>query len=163
MSNIATVPRKRRPRAVGEVFVSSKSCIYLNPNEVTGSEKAPIVPLHLKKQNSDNTSESPLICSAVNEPVYENIENANIVPSTDNKFTIYVNYDFIKEVKKKNNKSSVRLLEPDCNYTSNDLNITNNESHCHNIDDDDDGNHVENNKMIQCQQISMYIGEKIPS
>lgn len=163
MSNIATVLLKRRPRAVGEVFVSSKSCIYLNPNEVTVPEKAPIVPLHLKINHVDYASESPLVCFAKNEPVYENIENANIVPSTDNKFTIYVNYDFIKEVKKKNNKSSVRVLEPDCNYTDG-LNITNNESHCHNInDDDDDGNDDENNKLIQCQQISMYIGEKIHS
>lgn len=161
MSNITTVPRKRRPRAVGEVFVSSKSCIYLNPNEVTVPAKAPIVPLHLKIKHSDVDFKSPLICLAANDPVYENIENANIVPSTDNKFTIYVNYDFIKEVKKKNNKSSVRVLEPDCNYTDG-LNITKNESHCHNIDDDDDDD-VENNKMIQCQQISMYIGEKIQS
>lgn len=162
MSNITTVPRKRRPRAVGEVFVSSKSCIYLNPNEVTVPAKAPIVPLHLKIKHSDVDFKSPLICLAANDPVYENIENANIVPSTDNKFTIYVNYDFIKEVKKKNNKSSVRVLEPDCNYTDG-LNITKNESHCHNIDDDDDDDDVENNKMIQCQQISMYIGEKIQS
>lgn len=34
VSNCSTVPRKRRPRAIGEVFISSKSSVYLiDPNE----------------------------------------------------------------------------------------------------------------------------------
>lgn len=42
VSNCATVPRKRRPRAIGEVFISSQSAVYLtDPKEPKHS--APIL------------------------------------------------------------------------------------------------------------------------
>jgi hypothetical protein len=87
------------------------------------------------------------------------------VPSDNNKFTIYVNYDFIK---KKGGKSSVRLLEPDVKlvHVNEDGDIYDDKYR----DDSNgtaNGDHDEENdygksmsKMIQCQQISMYIGEK---
>lgn len=134
------------------VFVTSKSYIYITPNEVA-------------KQISDcdHAAESPSI-----EPIYENIENGNIVPSDDNKFTIYVNYDFINGGKSKSSKSSVRLLEPDVRFTQNNHEIVDecdDERAKSGDHGDHDDNEVENNsktmsKMIQCQQISMYIGEK---
>jgi hypothetical protein len=77
------------------------------------------------------------------------------VPSDDNKFTIYVNYDEIKQCK--NSKSSVRLLEPDI------VNVTDtlqNDVDDENDDDDENNDNKTMSKMIQCQQISMYIGEK---
>lgn len=138
------------------VFVTSKSYIYITPSEVAPPPRAPQISDH--NRTTDSHSDEPR-----HEPIYENIENGNIVPSDDNKFTIYVNYDFINGGKCKSSKSSVRLLEPDVTLT---------QSHRDNADasDDestnaDDDNNVENNsktmsKMIQCQQISMYIGEK---
>lgn len=131
------------------VFVTSKSYIYLTPNEVTP-----------QITDCDRTAESQLI-----EPIYENIENGNIVPSDDNKFTIYVNYDFINGGK--SSKSSVRLLEPDVRFMQNHHEAVDERDYDYertNTGDHDD-NDVENNskamsKMIQCQQISMYIGEK---
>lgn len=131
------------------VFVSSKSYIYIT-NEVTPLPKSPQI----------RTAPEP----TTHEPIYENIENGNIVPSDDNKFTIYVNYDFM----------SMRLLEPDiveitqaaetvdhCNGDGND----DEEQKCSNDDNDNNNDVLENNsksmsKTIQCQQISMYIGEK---
>jgi hypothetical protein len=176
------------------VFVSSKSYIYITPNcdsKITSSNV-----------NRTDASEQQRDLSH-GEPIYENIEKDEdgngVEPITDNnnKFTIYVNYDFIKGEKQKNscNKSSVRLLEPDVqlvhiNYenddykstlyainaerrhNSNDIsnNSLNSVSNNNNNDVNDsvsgcDDNDEENNsksmsKMIQCQQISMYIGEK---
>ena len=84
------------------------------------------------------------------------------MPSDDNKFTIYVNYDFINGGK---SKSSVRLLEPDVRFTENSREIVDERDDERTNSGDHDDNDVENNsktmsKMIQCQQISMYIGEK---
>jgi hypothetical protein len=122
------------------VFVTSKSYIYLT-NDTTATNN------NLSK--NDNCAED---VQAV-EPIYENIDNVNIVPCNDNKFTIYVNYDFINESKNyKNNKSSVRLLEPDLNYSV----IGNGTQDQHQENGDDYDNYC---KTIQCQQISMYIGE----
>lgn len=123
-----------------------------------------------------DASELPLV-----EPIYENIERdddgINIVPSDNNKFTIYVNYDDIIKGDKCN-KSSVRLLEPDVKFVhihmnEDDIVYNTNENNLNgSVDDDDDDGDEENNncnnsnyikstsKMIQCQQISMYIGEK---
>lgn len=112
------------------VFVSSKSYIYINSSNAVSNGSAHDLP-------PEDT-----------EPTYENVENTSIVPSDDNKFTIYVNYDFIKETRDKNNKSSVRLLEPDLNCSAN----------CTNDDLWDS-----EKKTIQCQQISMYIGENFQS
>lgn len=154
------------------VFVSSKSCIYITPNEskITSSTA-----------NHVDASELPLV-----EPIYENIERdddgVNIVPSDNNKFTIYVNYDDIIKGDKCN-KSSVRLLEPDVKlvhihmnvddivYHANENNLNGSVDDDHDDDDDNDGDEEHSNcnnsnyikttsKMIQCQQISMYIGEK---
>ncbi|CRL00131.1 CLUMA_CG013410, isoform A [Clunio marinus] len=158
MSMPTTVPRKRRPkREIGEVFVTSKSLIYITPNEVA-SLKVPQI-----NDDQNNITESH---SAI-DPIYENIENGNIVPSDNNKFTIYVNYDFMKGGKcdsSDNNKSSVRLLEPDVQLIKVNTKTNDDEAKC--VDDDDcDDNDVENNsnetmsKMIQCQQISMYIDD----
>lgn len=125
------------------VFVSSKSYIYITANDASAlPQKVPSVIAH---------NHEPALTS---DPIYQNIENGNIVPSDDNKFTIYVNYDEIKGQKSKNNKSSVRLLEPDV------VKVNDNWKN-----DDDDVNDEDNDiktmsKMIQCQQISMYIGEK---
>ncbi|CAG9801555.1 unnamed protein product [Chironomus riparius] len=164
MSNIATVPRRRRPKEIGEVFVSSKSCIYITTNEskITSSTA-----------NRIDASELPIV-----EPIYENIERdddgVNIVPSDNNKFTIYVNYDdIIKE--HKCNKSSVRLLEPDVklvhiHMNEDDIVYRANENNSNSSDDDEDDDEENNNcnnsnyikstsKMIQCQQISMYIDD----
>lgn len=123
----------------------------------------------------------------LSEPIYENIERDddgnNLVPSDgNNKFKIYVNYDFIKgekygKSKNTRNKSSVRLLEPDVKLVHvneddvviynarkiENLHISNDGNNTCNVDDEDD-NDEENNsksmsKTIQCQQISMYIGE----
>jgi hypothetical protein len=156
------------------VFVSSKSYIYITP---TPSESKVTLP------NVDNneTLELPQHC----EPIYENIENdGGIVTADNNKFTIYVNYDFING-EKSGNKSSVRLLEPDVKLVHMNLHLSNvNDAGIAVVtaaddDDDDDcdekrqkiiSNGVDNDeenkcesmlKMIQCQQISMYIGEKI--
>lgn len=39
VSNCSTVPRKRRPRAIGEVFISSQSTVYLtDPTEPIRTE-----------------------------------------------------------------------------------------------------------------------------
>lgn len=133
------------------VFVTSKSYIYITPPNVVLPPKPP--------QTSDHNLATD---SHANEPIYENIENGNIVPSDDNKFTIYVNYDEINGGKCKSSKSSVRLLEPDVeSNTKVDIKCDDVRINSH----DDDDNEVENNiktmsKMIQCQQISMYIGEK---
>ena len=131
------------------VFVTSKSHIYITPPNVVLPPKPP----QISDQNHAPESHA-------NEPLYENIENGNIVPSDDNKFTIYVNYDEINGGKCKNSKSSVRLLEPDVEETSIDTKCNDARIISH-----DDDNEVENNsktmsKMIQCQQVSMYIGEK---
>lgn len=132
------------------VFVTSKSYIYITPNEVIS-------------QISDCNL---TVGSEPKEPIYENIDNGNIVPSDDNKFTIYVNYDFINGGKCKSSKSSVRLLEPDVRCTqSNRETVDEWRDDEHKNSGDHDDNDVENNsktmsKMIQCQQISMYIGEK---
>lgn len=54
VSNCSTVPRKRRPRAIGEVFISSQSAVYLtDPKE--------------PKQSEPITEES--------EPFYQNTES----------------------------------------------------------------------------------------
>lgn len=138
------------------VFVTSKSYIYITSNnEVAPLPKAPQISDHNRTTNELHA----------NEPIYENIENGNIVPSDDNKFTIYVNYDFIKGGKC---KSSVRLLEPDVEFTQIQTRIGEDVDECDdertnsNDNDDNDGqnNSKTMSKMIQCQQISMYIGEK---
>lgn len=131
------------------VFVTSKSYIYITPPNVVLPPKPPQISDHNRALESH-----------ANEPIYENIENGKIVPSDDNKFTIYVNYDEINGGKCKSSKSSVRLLMPDVEETSVDKNCNDARINSH-----DDDNEVENNsktmsKMIQCQQISMYIGEK---
>lgn len=131
------------------VFVTSKSYIYITPNEVAPRQK-------LALQIGDEKHSSEL---HGNEPIYENIESGNIVPCNDNKFTIYVNYDFIK-----NSKSSVRLLEPDVTLNTNVSDERENDRVDRNeISDCDEGDDSSKtiSKMIQCQQISMYIGEKI--
>lgn len=61
VSNCSTVPRKRRPRAIGEVFISSQSAVYLtDPKEPKHSE--PIFeesePLY-QNTESITTSNSP--------------------------------------------------------------------------------------------------------
>lgn len=157
------------------VFVSSKSYIYITPPNNESKIKF----------NDFDTSELPSSSSSLllSEPIYENIENfegtdGGVVASADdnNKCTIYVNYDFIKgEKSSKNNrnKSSVRLLEPDVNvklvHMNEDHYFCGNEDERQNssetYDDNDEENNNNNNgksmsKMIQCQQISMYIGEK---
>jgi hypothetical protein len=113
------------------------------------------------------------LSASLSEPIYENIENfgnENIASADDNnKYTIYVNYDFIKgEKSNKNsrNKSSVRLLEPDVKlvHMNEDHYLSGGNDEERRRDEYDD-NDEENNcksmsKMIQCQQISMYIGEK---
>lgn len=138
------------------VFVTSKSLIYITPNEVALYQpKAPQISDH------NHPAEVPS-----DDPLYENIENGNIVPSDDNKFTIYVNYDFIKGGK--SSKSSVRLLEPDVEFTQTNAKVRENDDECDDeatVSSDNDDKDGENNsktmsKMIQCQQISMYIGEK---
>lgn len=144
------------------VFVSSKSCIYITPNESK-----------ITSSNANRIDASELL--PLSEPIYENIEKDddgnNIVPSDNNKFTIYVNYDFIKK-KGEKSKSSVRLLEPDVKlvhmnengdiyYHAYDEQYKN--SSTDNVSDDNDeenNNGKSMSKMIQCQQISMYIGEK---
>uniref|UniRef100_A0A903WR25 Guanine nucleotide exchange factor tim n=2 Tax=Anopheles darlingi TaxID=43151 RepID=A0A903WR25_ANODA len=66
-TTVSTVPRKRRPRAVGEVFVSSTSSVYLFDR----SDPAP-APSEEEEQRSDdpgtgiNSKKNPL------DPVYEN-------------------------------------------------------------------------------------------
>lgn len=79
------------------------------------------------------------------------------MPCDDNKFTIYVSYDFIK-----GGKSSVRLLEPDVRSIRDDERDGDERSNLNVNDDNDDGENPSKpmSKMIQCQQISMYIGEK---
>jgi hypothetical protein len=135
------------------VFVTSKSYIYITPNEV-----APRAPPQISDHNHYATELN------ANEPIYENIENGNIVPSDESdKVTIYVNYDFIKGGK--SSKSSVRLLEPDVKLIQVNANVNELDDAGKNHLNDYDDNDVENNsktmsKMIQCQQISMYIGEK---
>lgn len=54
VSNCATVPRKRRPRAIGEVFISSQSAVYLTD---------PTAPKHSE----------PILEEL--EPLYENTES----------------------------------------------------------------------------------------
>lgn len=129
----------------------------------------------------------PSSSASFSEPIYENIEkfdvdgNDSVIASADdnNKYTIYVNYDFINGEKSgsggKNNrnKSSVRLLEPDVklvhmnedHYFSAGNDDGKNNSEAYDVhDDNDEENNNKNSKstskMIQCQQISMYIGEK---
>lgn len=109
--------------------------------------------------------------SSFSEPIYENIENYNgnlsdvaVQASVDdnNKFTIYVNYDFIKgekSSKSDRNKSSVRLLEPDVKLVH--MNEDDNYFRDDGSDDEENANDKGMSKMIQCQQISMYIGEKM--
>lgn len=80
---------------------------------------------------------------------------------SNNKFTIYVNYDFIKgekSSKSDRNKSSVRLLEPDVKFVQ--MNEDDYFLRDDGSDDDENANDKGMSKMIQCQQISMYIGEK---
>lgn len=126
------------------VFVTSKSYIYITPNEVAPRQK-------LAPQIADENRSTEHAC----DPIYENIESGNIVPCDDNKFTIYVNYDFIKC-----GKSSVRLLEPDVTLNSNDE-CDDERTDVNDSDDNDEENSSKTmSKMIQCQQISMYIGEK---
>lgn len=152
------------------VFVSSKSYIYITaPNNESKL-----------KFNDFDTSELPSSSSLLSEPIYENIENFGgsencVVALADdsNKCTIYVNYDFIngeKSSKNNRNKSSVRLLEPDVKlvHMNEDHYFSGNEDERQNSSEAYDDNDEENNnnngksmsKMIQCQQISMYIGEK---
>lgn len=138
------------------VFVSSKSCIYITP---PNSESKITI----------GTSELPS-SSSFGEPIYENIENYDgnssdvaVQASVDsnNKFTIYVNYDFIKgekSSKSDRNKSSVRLLEPDVKLVQ--MNEDDNYFRDDCSDDEENANDKGISKMIQCQQISMYIGEK---
>lgn len=130
------------------VFVSSKSCIYITPSPT------------LAKSSVNVTSPQISCCdNCNNEPIYENIENGNIVPSGDNKFTIYVNYDEIVG----KSKSSVRVLEPDVQLfrdqhrqLEGDDDCAVHLPQCDQVDLDGDES---SSKMIQCQQISMYIGE----
>jgi hypothetical protein len=132
------------------VFVTSKSYIYITPPNVVLPPKPPQISDHNRVPDSH-----------ANEPLYENIENGNIVPSDDNKFTIYVNYDEINGGKCKSSKSSVRLLEPDVEAnTSVDTKCDDVRINSHHDDNDVENNSKTMSKMIQCQQISMYIGEK---
>lgn len=39
-TNCSTTPRKRRPRAVGEVFITSESCVYLSEELAVGHTAA---------------------------------------------------------------------------------------------------------------------------
>jgi hypothetical protein len=131
------------------VFVTSKSYIYITPHEAAATAAAATPQAQIASAESHSI-----------EPIYENIENGNIVPSDDNKFTIYVNYDEI--IKGGKCKSSVRLLEPDVTLIR--LHQAADDIADESTNDNDD-NEVENNsktmsKMIQCQQVSMYIGEK---
>lgn len=69
-SAVGTVPRKRRPRAVGEVFVSSTSTVYLyDPNDPLAKQSSgdgeSVSP-------SNNTTTSPRHDDAQLCPVYEN-------------------------------------------------------------------------------------------
>lgn len=80
----------------------------------------------------------------------------------NNKFTIYVNYDFIKgekSSKSDRNKSSVRLLEPDVVKLVH-MNEDDNFFRDDDLEFEENANDKGTSKMIQCQQISMYIGEK---
>lgn len=45
-SNCSTTPRKRRPRAVGEVFITSESCVYLVNDSATTSETVTTENIH---------------------------------------------------------------------------------------------------------------------
>lgn len=120
--------------------MTSKSYIYIT-NEVTTLPKLP--------QNSEQDAKAT-------EPIYENIETGNILPSDDNKFTIYVNYDFLS-------KSNVRLLEPDIiQITELGEPLIENDSNCKTAlekSDKNDADYRTISKTMQCQQISMYIGE----
>lgn len=152
------------------VFVSSKSYIYITPPNNESKIKL----------NDFDTSEQPSSSSLLSEPIYENIENfegteGGVVSLADdnNKCTIYVNYDFIKgekSIKNNRNKSSVRLLEPDVKLVhmnedhyfcgNEDERQNNSETYDYNDEENNNNNGKSMSKMIQCQQISMYIGEK---
>lgn len=126
------------------VFVTSKSYIYIN-NEATPLSKVPQISEH------DCSSTEMLLV----EPIYENIETM-IVPSDDNKFTIYVNYDFMS-------KSNVRLLEPDIvQITEIGKSVKDQDNLRDETCEENEKNNIDNkisSKTMQCQQISMYIGE----
>lgn len=62
VSNCSTVPRKRRPRAIGEVFISSQSAVYLTD---------PTAP---KQLSGDAIVEEP-------EPLYQNTESVKTIKS----------------------------------------------------------------------------------
>lgn len=146
LCHVISLPKKN----LFTVFVTSKSYIYITPPNVVLPPKLPQISDHNLATDSN-----------ANEPIYENIENGNIVPSDDNKFTIYVNYDEINGGKCKNSKSSVRLLEPDVeSSTKVDTKCDDLRINSHDDDDNDVDNIKSMSKMIQCQQISMYIGEK---
>lgn len=122
------------------VFVTSKSYIYIN-NEATPPSKGP--------QISERGNSTEMLLA---EPIYENLETV-IMPSDDNKFTIYVNYDFLS-------KSNVRLLEPDIvQITQNGKSLTDQESTCCDESNEKSENNDTLSKTMQSQQISMYIGE----
>lgn len=130
------------------VFVTSKSYIYIN-NEVAPLSKVPQI-----SEQDCNSTELLLV-----EPIYENIETV-IVPSDDNKFTIYVNYDFMS-------KSNVRLLEPDIvQVTEIGKSLIDQDNLRDATNEESETNEIDNktlSKTMQCQQISMYIGESTKS
>lgn len=146
------------------VFVSSKSCIYITPTSTAATSA-------LLNVSAPQIGCCDKCTAAIvdKEPIYENIENGNIVPSGDNKFTIYVNYD---EIVGEKGKSSVRVLEPDVQIIQRNTkefhdqlrqiggdDVSRRDCIAYEHDDDDLENE-NSSKMIQCQQISMYIGEK---
>lgn len=125
------------------VFVTSKNETYIYiTNEVTTLPKVPISECQVTESHSSV------------EPIYENIETGNILPSDDNKFKIYVNYDFLS-------KSNVRLLEPDIiQITELGESLTETDSYQTSVKSEkNDVDYRTISKTMQCQQISMYIGE----
>lgn len=80
--------------------------------------------------------------------------NYDFIKKSDNNISVNNNSN-VTSNNKKNSKSSVRVLEPDLNYV-----IVNGGNH-QNQDQLENGDEDEENyqKIIQCQQISMYIGE----
>lgn len=61
VSNCSTVPRKRRPRAIGEVFISSQSAVYLTD---------PSAPKHRERIVEES------------EPLYQNTESVTATKSS---------------------------------------------------------------------------------
>lgn len=145
---VADIHLKQKIFSSLTVFVTSKSYIYLT-NEVTPLSKVP--------QTSEQNSKATELYNSV-EPIYENIETGNILPSDDNKFTIYVNYDFLST-------SNVRLLEPDIvEITEIGESLRETDFYQTTAQEKSEKNILDTktmSKTMQCQQISMYIGEFI--